>query len=237
MDKLFKYRTTAADILPSLNIAKVMGYPEEDVPEPFAGLIASATAHAISLLEPKGFIHIMDAPVFNKQDYSMEVQKHQFALQNVVYSMVKRSSAVAFFICTIGSELPEVIAGQSADGDLLSAYVYDILGTLAVEAAMDVFQARFKAEMNGHQLNITNRYSPGYCNWDIKEQEYLFQVISDDFTGVQLSSSCLMQPVKSISGIIGIGENVKFNRYTCSRCDQQDCLYASIKAEGRADAI
>ena len=237
MDKLFKYRTTAADILPSLNIGSVMGYPEGEVPEPFAGLIESATEHAHSILEPRAVIQVVEGPVFHKEDNSMSVGGNRFSLQNVVYNMVKRSSSMAFFICTIGPALPEIIRQQNSEGDLLSAYVYDILGTLSVEAAMDVFQSRFKVEMNRHHLNVTNRYSPGYCNWDIKEQELLFQVINDDFTGVELSSSCLMQPIKSISGIIGIGEAVKFNRYTCSRCDQQDCLYVSIKAEGRADVI
>jgi len=237
MDKVFTYKAAASEILPAINIARVMGYDENDVPEPFAGIIKESVAHANSLLEARAFIRIVHTPVFENQNHKMMVQEQEFCLENVVFNMLKRSASVAFFICTIGPDLPEVIHEQSADGDLLAAYVYDILGTLSVESAMDVFQAKFKAEMAGRQLNITNRYSPGYCNWDIKEQELLFKVTGDDFTGVKLSTSCLMQPIKSISGIIGIGENVKFNRYTCSRCDQKDCLYASIKADGRAGVI
>jgi hypothetical protein len=38
-----------------------------------------------------------------------------------------------------------------------------------------------------------------------------------------------MDPVKSISGIIGIGENVKNNPYTCRLCNQNDCVYRGIR--------
>jgi len=34
-----------------------------------------------------------------------------------------------------------------------------------------------------------------------------------------------MDPEKSVSGIIGIGENVRFNPYTCGMCDMKDCIY------------
>jgi hypothetical protein len=34
-----------------------------------------------------------------------------------------------------------------------------------------------------------------------------------------------MEPVKSISGIIGIGENVRRRPYTCNLCDLKDCIY------------
>ena len=34
-----------------------------------------------------------------------------------------------------------------------------------------------------------------------------------------------MDPVKSVSGFIGIGEHVKYNPYTCRLCDMKDCIY------------
>jgi hypothetical protein len=38
-----------------------------------------------------------------------------------------------------------------------------------------------------------------------------------------------MDPVKSISGIIGIGSNVRYNQYTCRMCEIDDCLYRKAR--------
>ena len=76
---------------------------------------------------------------------------------------------------------------------------------------------------------ITNRYSPGYCGWQVAEQHKLFQLIPDNYCGIRLTESALMDPVKSVSGIIGIGENVKINPYTCRMCDMPDCVYRKVR--------
>jgi hypothetical protein len=76
---------------------------------------------------------------------------------------------------------------------------------------------------------ITNRYSPGYCGWDVAEQHKLFRLVPGNFCGIRLTESALMDPIKSISGIIGIGENVKFNKYTCNLCDFKNCRYRNSR--------
>jgi hypothetical protein len=78
-------------------------------------------------------------------------------------------------------------------------------------------------------MKITNRYSPGYCGWDVSEQHKLFRLIPDNFCGIRLTESALMDPVKSNSGIIGIGESVKMNPYTCSLCDLKECAYRKVR--------
>jgi hypothetical protein len=78
-------------------------------------------------------------------------------------------------------------------------------------------------------LKITNRYSPGYCGWSVGEQHNLFSLIPYNYCGIRLTESALMDPVKSVSGIIGIGANVKSNPYTCKMCDMKDCIYRKVK--------
>jgi hypothetical protein len=48
-------------------------------------------------------------------------------------------------------------------------------------------------------------YSPGYCGWDITGQRALFAALSPDDIGVTLTESCLMQPLKSVSGVLVVG--------------------------------
>ena len=42
--------------------------------------------------------------------------------------------------------------------------------------------------------------------------------------GVRLTDSSLMVPIKSVSGIIGIGEKVRKLDYTCGLCDSKKCF-------------
>ena len=39
-----------------------------------------------------------------------------------------------------------------------------------------------------------------------------------------------MQPIKTISGVIGIGAAVRKVPYTCRLCELEDCLYRRLQA-------
>ena len=110
------------------------------------------------------------------------------------------------------------------DGDLLTGYVYDVIGSEVVEAAVDLMQDSLRKSMAAEGKKITNRYSPGYCGWDVAEQHKLFQLMPDNYCGIKLNDSALMNPEKSVSGFIGIGEHVRYNPYTC-RVVRHERLY------------
>ena len=113
--------------------------------------------------------------------------------------------------------------------DFLRGYVYDVIGSEIVEAACDLMQAELENAAVASGNKITNRYSPGYCGWNVSEQHKLFQLIPYNYCGIKLNESALMDPEKSVSGFIGIGENVKNNAYMCKICDMKDCIYRKLK--------
>ena len=115
------------------------------------------------------------------------------------------------------------------EGDLLRGYVYDVIGSEIVEAAADKMQGELEKTMLASGKGITNRYSPGYCGWDVVEQQKLFRLMPDNFCGITLSESSLMYPFKSVSGFIGAGKNVKRLPYACHLCDMEDCIYRRKK--------
>jgi hypothetical protein len=106
----------------------------------------------------------------------------------------------------------------------LKGFIADILGGVVVELAIDQIQQSLSDEMEKSGLHITNRYSPGYCGWHTFEQHKLFALLPTTM-GIRLTDSALMQPVKSVSGIIGIGADVRFNPYTCRICEATQCIY------------
>lgn len=145
---------------------------------------------------------------------------------------LKESTKVALFLCTAGSIFTEQTHLYQQQGDFLEAYIVDAIGSITVEKAMDDIQSHLSNEMKLQGFNISNRYSPGYCNWALTSQNELFRIIGDDNNlGITLSESCLMQPIKSISGIIGIGTNIKKRAYSCSICKNEECIYRKIKKQ------
>ena len=82
-----------------------------------------------------------------------------------------------------------------------------------------------------NNLTLTNRYSPGYCNWDVSEQYKLFSFFPKEFCGIKLSDSALMQPIKSVSGIIGAGRQVQKREYRCGICSQKNCIMRNRRQE------
>jgi hypothetical protein len=113
--------------------------------------------------------------------------------------------------------------------DPIFGYVYDVLGSVIVEAVGHKIQSflRYSAKSKGNE--VTTIYSPGYCQWDVSEQRKLFSFFDDNICGITLHDSALMSPIKSMSGIIGIGKGVRFRNEGCSICSSKKYMYRKAK--------
>jgi hypothetical protein len=139
--------------------------------------------------------------------------------------MLERCEKIAVFILTIGSRLEETV-GQLADNNLIvEAYVLDAIGSSAADSLADLVQDKTRDEARDHGLCISRRFSPGYCDWDISQQEMVFPALNGDSSGVFLSEEFMMTPQKSISGIIGIGlcDSGVDSYNPCKTCSKRNC--------------
>lgn len=173
----------------------------------------------------KAEYHLFTRPFFSGEGNTIEIEGEVLHINRTIFSQLKGAETITIFLCTAGKDISILSGAEMKEGDLLKGYLYDVAGTVIAEKAADIMQAALQREMESYAMNITNRYSPGYCGWDVAEQHILFKLIPDNFCNIQLTSSALMNPVKSVSGIIGTGKNVKMNRYKCRRCDMKNCIY------------
>jgi len=209
------------------SLLMAMGY-SQGAPSPVGEIVDEVLETGGGLCRIQGGYKIIAPVQFSPNDFHLLVDDVTLDVHKVVFQQLKRASSVAVFVCTAGAGITDRSKTLMQNGDLLQGYVYDVFGSLVVEGAMDIIQGRLQKEMSQSGLKITNRYSPGYCGWDITEQRLLFRLLPGHFCGVELTESCLMTPTKSISGLIGIGENVKFNPYTCNLCDARNCLFKNL---------
>jgi hypothetical protein len=215
--------------LSSSMIESVLGYKEGDDREYVKSLIEEILVESQEINNIKAQFIVFNEVHFEADTKTVEINKIKFQVEKIVFGQVKKADSVAVFLCTAGEEIGVRSRNAMKDRDFLKGYIFDIVGTEIVEAAADLMQGDLEKNMRDSGKKITNRYSPGYCGWDVTEQHKLFQLIPENYCGIKLTPSALMDPVKSISGIIGIGENVKNNPYTCRLCNQNDCVYRSIR--------
>ena len=220
----------------NINIAqveKIMGYKEGESQEAISEMIMSVLKDAESMCRIKAEYAVYPIGRADDIEKTLEINNLIFNVKKIVYGQIKRSDSVAVFLCTAGREIGIRSRETMNEGDLLTGYIYDVVGSEIADSAAEFLQNRLKDKITSEGKRITNRYSPGYCGWDVAEQHKLFQLMPDNFCGIRLNASALMDPEKSVSGFIGIGKNVRYNDYTCGLCEMKDCIYRKIKDKSK----
>ncbi|MDH7606027.1 MAG: vitamin B12 dependent-methionine synthase activation domain-containing protein [Melioribacter sp.] len=204
------------------NIVEIIGY--NNFPEEFEKLLDDIIGELKKKFQIKTGYKIFDYKPARSED-GIIISDIFFKTDRIVKSQLNNIEKVAIFVLTIGREIENWIKELNDKGEILLSYLVDITASEAAENVADLLHDYLKEKMKNQGLNVTNRYSPGYCNWSVSEQHKLFSLLPENFCGIKLTDSALMIPIKSISGIIGIGKNAKWKEYLCDKCGVKDCTY------------
>jgi hypothetical protein len=205
-------------------VCQYIGYDDDqNLSARIASLIDDYAEHAHSLINPL-FSYVIKDVEWARGSISI-IEGSVIFKSRIIAQLLKHCHQVAIFLVTIGKYLEETAWQLSRDGLILEATVLDAIGSDAVEKMADFAHDRIKevAKTQGHV--ISRRFSPGYCDWNIGQQQMLFYALTGNTVGIRLTGECLMIPQKSISGIIGIGppeSNVE-NYNPCKTCKKKDC--------------
>jgi hypothetical protein len=177
-----------------------------------------------SVLTPRFVFYTISGTVDEEHDV-LTLDGQQFSVGRIIARQLRRSQKFAVFVATAGMEYDQWAHRLNAEGDMLRTFVADCLGTIIAEKAADCMEVSLQEHIDADGLRRTNRYSPGYCGWHVSEQQKLFALLPDEAPcGVTLTESSLMLPIKSVSGVIGLGPDVRKMDYTCGLCSYADCF-------------
>lgn len=139
--------------------------------------------------------------------------------------LLERCEMVAVFALTIGNYLEDLVSYLAENGLVLQATVLDAVGSGTVEKLAIQVEGKIRINAGIEGLITSRRFSPGYCDWEVSQQELVFRALDGDTPSIRLTDSMLMIPRKSVSGIIGIGlpGNDIENYNPCSTCLKKDC--------------
>ncbi len=211
------------------DVCTVLGYSPGAEPAPVRDAVRELLASDDALWSIEGGGVLYPAATVAAADRQLAVGGLALEIGRTVAGQLAHSDAVFVFLCTAGPGIEERSRRLMAEGDPFTGFIADAVGSLVVEAAMERVHERVEALADERGRRATNRYSPGYCGWPLREQQQLFRLLPAGFCGVSLSDSSLMTPIKTVSGLIGLGRDVRRNPYTCRLCDLEDCLYRRLQ--------
>lgn len=201
-----KFSFSPADVL------ERMGMPRN---HDFGVQIQELMEKAAPIAKPKAFF--MEVKIDSRTDKSVTIGGQTFYSVALAKNLVKVDTVYPF-LCTCGRELADY--AKTLD-DMMSQYAFDaIMDFYRKQVTIDLTEALSNYLPEGGQTSAVN---PGsLVDWPVSEQKKLFAVFGKNAekTGVSLTESCLMFPVKTVSGIRYPTDQAFHN---CELCQRKHC--------------
>jgi hypothetical protein len=128
------------------------------------------------------------------------------ARRSPVGDIYPRADHLALFATTLGEATSRAIAHGFETRDFALASMLDAAASETADALAEQTERRYESMLRERgwqqQDGGVLRYSPGYCGWDVSGQRRLFARLDPGRIGITLNESALMQPLKSVSGVI-----------------------------------
>lgn len=182
------------------------------------------------ILHPKFCFVISKEGSLDVKEKTLEVYGRIFQVGRIITAQLRGSEAYAFFVATSGVEFERFQRDLEKEGDMLRVFIADSMGSVIAEKTADIMERWLQIYINAKGWKHTNRFSPGYCGWHVSQQQMLFSLLGvKEPCGVHLTDSSLMIPIKSVSGIMGLGPKVRKLEYTCGLCDYSKCYKRRLR--------
>ena len=236
MIREFQYTFHGLEITPT-DYAELTDFNQDDTLNPFSELIETVLKEAPVLCEIRAGFKYFDPIEINSKYQNITIDNQTLSPGKIIFTQLKSTQSLAIFVCTAGAKISNRSKLLAENGNHLLSYFFDVTGNLITEKVQNKLKDDFEKEVNLSGFKISDSYSPGFCNWNIIEQLKLFSLLPQNFCGISLSESMLMHPIKSVSGIFGVGKTMTRNGYRCNWCNDMNCLYRKTKQQKRNKKI
>ena len=207
---------------PSLEeLYRYLGYPRGTPPPArIAGQTERIVAQGLDRLQPRGTYSVHTVAARAKD----QLRLGDVTIQGQVEEFLAQVDRIAAFVVTVGHEISRLADTACRAGDAQAGWMFDAVGSWAAEATTDALMSCLRAQLHPDEM-LTLRYSPGYCGMDMAQQRAIFRLTDPESIGVSLLPTLLMQPTKSVSGLVGLGPKhaVAPHLSPCDACRQVGC--------------
>lgn len=198
---------------------RAMGYGDERPEQEIDTLLDEVLAGTRRICKPHVLYRICGGHLLSP--LHIEVAGVTLRPGKIITESLAGATHFCLFVVTAGPEFEEFRHAYSEEGDCVREFIADAVGSVVAEACVAYVERCLDAE---HALPHTYPYSPGYCGWKLSEQQLLFGMLPEEPCGVVLTGDSLMLPIKSVSGIIGLGAQIVRKPYGCAICRNRNCF-------------
>lgn len=207
-----------------------MGYREKPFDKDINDAVDRVLEEAVRICKPA--FGYMLLPPEQIKEHSVVIAGREIKSGPVITPFLSDAEYIALFVATAGREFDRWLHGIKSSGSILDEFIADAIGSELAEAIVRAMTDRLLSDVSVSGMSISNSYSPGYCGWNVGEQQNLFSLLPPEPCGITLSDSSLMSPIKSVSGMIAVGRKVGKSAYGCDICEKSDCYKKNRKGHG-----
>jgi hypothetical protein len=212
-------------------VLRFQGYKPGTLPDDTVrALFDAALALGRSLMVPRAAVRWLPARLENER---LEAGVARFTVPGLTAAW-GTIEYVAVAVATIGDDLEHRVRRLWDAREFPLAVMLDSVGSAAVESLAEYVNDALCQEALPHGLRVTNRVSPGYGAWDVREQRTLFAICPGDGVGVALNEACFMLPEKTITLVVGAGHDARVDHSfsQCARCWMRACAFRRTASRG-----
>jgi len=142
-----------------------------------------------------------------------------------------RAERLALFALTMGRDVCLRIEELFEKKNFAPGAFLDTVASLAAHNAVVFMEKHYHRGLLARGLtgsdSVVMGYSPGYCGWHISGQKKLFQYLCPGRIDISLNDSFLMNPLKSVTGLLVSGAvdiHLFDNTFPfCTQCRTKSC--------------
>jgi hypothetical protein len=222
-------RFTADDITPKRAVVlELQGIPADVVvSERVSALCDTAFGLFAEFVDPVGVLQEISvgefAPVYRGEGRNEP--------DTPVGDIFPQANPLALFAVTLGPRISRRITDLFESNDAAVGCMLDSVASVAADELAGVVEGRYLGSLAEAGRVAPGaealRYSPGYCGWHVSGQRALFDSLCPEAIGISLRESFLMDPLKSVSGVVLVGprELHAFDDVYpfCAACETKGC--------------
>jgi hypothetical protein len=209
-----------------LEVLRYLGYPVNVEPNHrIADIIKHWIEEASTLATPWAIYLVQPIIELDKRRLSIQSTSGVIEFNGAIGEFLGASKSMAAFIATAGPAIERRASELLRNGEDFEAMILNAVGAERAEAAEAAVMEQLREQAGAFGLAPTLPYSPGYCGMELTEQQKLFSLFEAQDINVDLTSACLMKPIKSVSGLIGLGraDDLVTLSSPCERCEFKNC--------------
>jgi hypothetical protein len=205
------------------NMEKLMKSPQNEF---FLSQIATAREKCLRYAEPVAIYRKRHIRAINGNEVSLD-NGERFNGKYVA-KILSGSKIAIFFALTLGDKIDEYIyTAKNKKRGITAAFFIKMVSSLMLRETNDILLDRIRDnELHENGWGTTCTYAPGDEGWHLSEQRKIFNILDASLIGIELTDNCLMKPLFSISGVLGMGPNDEIDktRCACDLCSRANCI-------------